>query len=270
MRWLSLALTVGLVAISAACRASDAAPAATGEKSVRRAPVLRVTDENANGLPDGAELSTTSDRASFRAWLTSIAEQQFYAPSAAWNTEQRDCAGLVRFALREALRRHDRVWLQRVGADYAAPAPDVAAYTLETGVLGEKLFRTRGGTWQTSDVHDGTFSEYADAATLKDFNATFISRDPRQAQSGDLMFYFQPWTQKYPYHVMLFLGTARRDGEGASDWVVYHTGGSVQDAGEVRKVRLATLAQHPNPRWRPVAGNQHFLGFYRLKILGQE
>ena len=35
----------------------------------------------------------------------------------------------------------------------------------------------------------------------------------------------------------------------------------------VKKVRLSVLAQHPDRRWRPLPTNQHFLGFYRLKIL---
>ncbi len=242
--------------------ATHAAPAFAPVRSV--APL---SDANADGLPDGAELRSANDRANFRQWLTGLAEQQFYELSESWNPAQRDCAGLVRFAWRESLRRHDRLWFQKMGAGYQSLAPDVAGYDLDKGLLGEKLFRTRNGTFQPSDIDDGTFSEYADAGTLRQFNATFISRDPRQAQAGDLLFYFQPWTQKYPYHVMIFLGAARRDGEGAHDWVVYHTGGSAQDKGEVRKVRLATLAQHPNPRWRPVAGNDHFLGFYRLKIL---
>ena len=88
-----------------------------------------------------------------------------------------------------------------------------------------------------------------------------------EARPGDLIFFHQPWVQKYPYHVMIFLGRARVDSEGASDWVVYHTGSSPQDAGEVRKVRLSVLEHHPDPRWRPVASNRNFLGFYRLKIL---
>ena len=66
---------------------------------------------------------------------------------------------------------------------------------------------------------------------------------------------------------MIYLGRARADSEGAADWVVYHTGSSPQDAGEVRKVRLAVLERHPDRRWRPVKSNRNFLGFYRLKIL---
>jgi uncharacterized protein YfaT (DUF1175 family) len=181
----------------------------------------------------------------------------------------------VRFAWREALRRHDRAWFRKMGAAYEPLAPDVRAYALEDGPLGEKLFRTGFGAFRETDLDDGNFSEFADARTLKDFNSEFVSRDRRQAQSGDLLFFYQPWVQKYPYHVMVFLGAPHQSDDGdarsvdgaESDWVVYHTGASPDDAGEVRKVRLATLDQHPDRRWRPIASNRNFLGFYRLKIL---
>jgi len=176
----------------------------------------------------------------------------------------------VRFAWREALRKHDRLWFQAMGGQdgsYEAIAPDVRAYTLDRSPLGEKLFRADFGSFQESDLTSGKFSEFADARTLKTFNATFISRERRRAQAGDLLFFHQPWVQKYPYHVMIFLGAARQANEGANDWVVYHTGASPDDKGEVKKVRLAVLEQHPDKRWRPVESNRNFLGFYRLKIL---
>jgi len=91
--------------------------------------------------------------------------------------------------------------------------------------------------------------------------------DPRHAQPGDLLFFYQPWVQKFPYHVMIFLGTAKLTGEQAADWVVYHTGSSPTDQGTVKKVELSVLDHHPNKRWRPVESNPNFLGFYRLKIL---
>jgi uncharacterized protein YfaT (DUF1175 family) len=94
-----------------------------------------------------------------------------------------------------------------------------------------------------------------------------MSRDRRQAQPGDLLFFYQPWVQKFPYHVMIFLGDQKlRNGQSA-DWVVYHTGSSPTDKGAVKKVELSVLDHHPNKRWRPVEGNTNFLGFYRLKIL---
>jgi len=228
----------------------------------------RWDDADRDGIPDRAELRTFSDRESFRRWLTGLAEMQFYAPSREWNEGQRDCAGLVRFAWREALRPHDRAWFQRMGAGYEPLAPEVRAYTLERGPLGEKLFRTAPGAFEEADLGaDGAFSEYADARTLKEFNSEFVGRERRAAEPGDLIFFHRPWVQKYPFHVMLFLGPARVEAQGGDDWVVYHTGASPGDPGEVRKVRLSLLDRHPDPRWRPLASNRNFLGFYRLKIL---
>lgn len=187
-----------------------------------------------------------------------------------WSPDQRDCAGLVRYAWREALRRHDRLWFQAMGEGWEPVAPDVRAYQLESGPLGEKIFRAEFGSLQMGDLEAGRFSEFADARTLKNHNVIPLGRDRRRALTGDLLFFHQPGARKYPYHVMIFLGDARIAGEGAADWVVYHTGytgASPEDAGEVKKVRLSTLDRHPDPRWRPVEENRNFLGFYRLKIL---
>jgi uncharacterized protein YfaT (DUF1175 family) len=224
-------------------------------------------DSDNDGLPDTAELQSFMDRQNFRQWFTLIAEGQFYHLSDQWNTEQRDCAGLVRFAWREALRRHDRTWFQKMGPGYQAVAPDVARYTLEQGPLGERLFRANFGAYKDGDLSNGAFSDFADARTLKNFNVKFVSRDRRNAEPGDLLFFYQPWVQKFPYHVMIFLGSAKLSNEQASDWVVYHTGASPTDEGTVKKVELSVLDRHPNRRWRPLESNSNFLGFYRLKIL---
>lgn len=224
-------------------------------------------DSDGDGFPNAAELTSAADRASFRKWFTALAERQFYQLSDAWNIEQRDCAGLVRFAMREALRTHDRRWFQKMGAGYEAIAPDVQAIKLERSVLGEKLFRVDFGVFKKSDLPDNKFSEFADARTLKNYNATYISRDRAQAEPGDLLFYEQAFAQRFPYHVMIYLGKAQQANEGANDWVVYHTGTSPDNAGTLKKVRLSVLDQHPDQRWRPVENNKNFLGFYRLKIL---
>jgi len=224
-------------------------------------------DSDNDGIPDSAELQSYMDRENFRRWFTVIAENQFYHLSEQWNAEQRDCAGLARFAWREALRRHDRAWLQKMGPSYTPVAPDVTRYTLEEGPLGEKLFRTAFGSYKDGELANGTFSEFADARTLKSFNTKFISRDRHQAEPGDLLFFYQPWVQKFPFHVMIFLGSANVGDNQANDWVVYHTGSSPTDEGAVKKVELSVLDHHPNKRWRPVESNPNFLGFYRLKIL---
>lgn len=227
----------------------------------------RLIDSDNDGIPDIAELRTFQDRDSFRRWFTAIAETQFYQLSDQWNAEQRDCAGLARFALREALRRHDRVWFQKMGRGYETVAPDVAGFDLDRNGMGEKIFRTDFGSFQESDLRNGRFSEFADGRTLKNFNSVFVSRNRREAQPGDLILFYQPWVQKFPYHVMIYLGAARIAPNGAQDWVVYHTGSSPIDEGTVKKVELSVLDHHPDPRWRPVQSNRNFLGFYRLKIL---
>ncbi|HKP46095.1 MAG TPA: DUF1175 family protein [Pyrinomonadaceae bacterium] len=239
---------------------------ANGPTSVHGNSSLSLDSDN-DGLPDAAELQSFMDRQNFRQWFTLIAENQFYRISEQWNAGQRDCAGLVRFAWREALRRHDRGWFQKMGAGYGAVAPDVSKYTLEQGPLGEKLFRNNFGIYKDGDVTNGTFTDFADGRTLKNFNVKFISRDRRNAQPGDLLFFYQPWVQKFPYHVMIFLGPAKLSAEQSTDWVVYHTGSSPTDDGTVKKVELSVLDHHPNKRWRPVESNPNFLGFYRLKIL---
>jgi uncharacterized protein YfaT (DUF1175 family) len=225
-------------------------------------------DLDHDGFPDAVELRTFNDRENFRRWFTWVAEMQFYNISDQWNPDQRDCAGLVRFAWREALRPHDRVWFQRMGENYDPVAPDLTPNIAAS--LGGKLFRTAPGTYLPTDVADGHFSEFADAQTLRSFDVNFVSRDRSQAKPGDLLFFHQPWVQKFSFHVMIFLGEPRVASEGTHDWVVYHTGASPSDGGTVKKVRLAVLDQHPDKRWRPVSTNPNFLGFYRLKILDQQ
>lgn len=275
---LTAAAIAALVSISA-CR-----DAASLETHAARTPSISTSakwnDSQRDGIPDCIRLRSFNDRENFRRWFTGIAELQFYHQSDAWKAEQRDCAGLVRFALREALREHNRTWFRKMGAAYEPFAPDVRAYTLERNPLGEKFFRTKSGAFTESDLTDGAFSEFADARTLKDFNSRFISRDWREAEPGDLLFFYQPWSQKFPYHVMIFLGKAYQadaaadasptvagGDAAASDWVIYHTGASVADSGTIKKVRLNVLNEHPDKRWRPVLNNRNFLGFYRLKIL---
>jgi len=243
-------------------------PRANPETVSKRSEPGPNVDLDHDGLPDNVELRTFNDRENFRHWFTWVAEMQFYNLSDQWNPEQRDCAGLVRFAWREALRPHDRLWFQKMGENYDPVAADLASNI--TAPLSGKLFRTAPGNYTPKDIAEGKFSEFADAQTLKMYNAEFVGRDRKQAKPGDLLFFHQPGVQKYPFHVMIFIGEPRIASEGANDWVVYHTGASAHDAGTVKKVRLSVLDQHPDKRWRPIMTNPNFLGFYRLKILDQE
>ncbi len=94
------------------------------KKSAMASPVARAEsgweDSDGDGIPNAEELHSFDDRANFRRWFTSIAEMQFYHFSDAWSQQKRDCAGLVRFTWRAALRRHDRIWFQGMGASTGA------------------------------------------------------------------------------------------------------------------------------------------------------
>jgi uncharacterized protein len=212
------------------------------------------------GSPVSAQirLADESARAAFRSWFVLLADAQFERRTADVN----DCAGLVRHAVREALRAHTPEWVRRWGLPFSPQFPDVRS-TMPSQAGADRavslpLFKVTAGATPK-------YAEFADARTLIHLNARPLGRDARAAQPGDLLYFHQPG-QRVPDHLMVFVGRSHfeRDGD---DWVVYHTGPFDDGPGEVRKVRLSTLVQHPAPRWRPLASNPSFVGVYRLAIL---
>jgi uncharacterized protein YfaT (DUF1175 family) len=202
--------------------------------------------------PVAPRLADASDRAAFRAWFTFLADLQFERPA----PEVDDCAALVRFAVREALRPHTADWVRRLALPLAPEFGDVRGGP-RPGPRGWPLFLVRRDP--------ATFAEFADARTLVTLNTRPVGRDVRRAQPGDLLYFQQPG-QRQPDHLMVVIGHSRYEAEGR-DWIVYHTGPDPHGPGEVRKVRLADLERHPAPRWRPAAGNDRFVGVFRLALL---
>jgi uncharacterized protein YfaT (DUF1175 family) len=194
-----------------------------------------------------------SDRAAFRAWFTLLADAQFEHRA----REVTDCAALVRFAFREALRKHDGEWVKRVRLPFMPTFPDVQSPPVPTGT-GWPLFRV-------DDHPSPRYAEFADARTIVTLNARAVARDTRALEPGDLLYFRQP-AQSQPDHLMVFVGRSFFD-EDARDWVVYHTGPIDDGPGEVRKVRLEDLLRHPSPRWRPTPSNPQFVGVFRLRVL---
>jgi uncharacterized protein YfaT (DUF1175 family) len=207
-------------------------------------------------------LSDESDRAAFRSWFVLLADAQFERQT----DDVQDCAGLVRHAVREALRAHTPEWVRRSGLPFTPQFADVRSAPRAFGVLGAggaesdalPLFRITSGAAPK-------FAEFADAKTLINLNAKLLGRDLHATRPGDLLYFHQPG-QREPDHLMVFVGRSQFESDG-DDWVVYHTGPLDGGPGEVRKVRLSTLAQHPAPRWRPLASNPSFVGVFRLAIL---
>ena len=221
---------------------------------------LYSTDRFGDGTPDFLRLTDPADQAAFRQWFTAIADYQAVRPRAEVPAEITDCASLLRYAYREALKRHKDSWFATTGVEVAALPGEIRAWHYPETPLGAGLFRVRPGSFEPADATNGAFAQFADAKTLVERNATFVSRDVRQAESGDLLFYRQ-FGQSSPWHSMI----VTRIGEQAA--VVYDTGLDHGRPDELRRVTLAELLDHPQPQWRPVAANPNFLGVYRWNIL---
>ncbi len=204
-------------------------------------------------LPAQVRLADESDRAAFRAWFVLLAEAQFerHTPDVI------DCAALVRHAFREALRAHTPEWVRTSRLPFTPRFADVRSAPRPT-TEGWPLFRVAAAP-------SPKYAEFADAKTLIRLNTRPIGRDAKALRPGDLLYFQQPG-QTTPDHLMVYVGRSQFESEG-DDWVVYHTGPIDQGPGEVRKVKLSTLAQHPSPRWRPLTSNPRFIGIYRLAAL---
>jgi len=225
---------------------------------------LDTADSVGDGLPDFLRLHDTADRAAFRRWFALLAESQYYRRSSL-PAEIDDCAALLRFAYREALRGHDAAWARAAALPVPASAVDVRQYQYPYTPLGAALFRIHDGSFAASGLSDGAFAQFADVKTLWRYNTFFVGRDLGQARPGDLLFFRQDG-QKMPFHAMIFLGASQIEG-GNERYVIYHTGPIGKSPGEIRRWSVAEIASYPDPRWRPIPSNPAFLGVYRWNIL---
>jgi uncharacterized protein YfaT (DUF1175 family) len=218
------------------------------------------TDRFGDGTPDFLRLSDPADQAAFRQWFTLIADYQAIRPRAEVPAEITDCASLLRYSYREALKRHDDTWFVATGIEVASLPGEIRFWRYPETPLGAGLFRVRPGGFEAVDIANGASAQFADAKTLVERNAYLVSRNAREAQPGDLLFYRQ-FGQSSPWHSMIVTRI------GAQAAVVYDTGRDHNQPGELRRVALAELLDHPQPQWRPVAANPNFLGVYRWNIL---
>lgn len=224
---------------------------------------LDASDSVGDGTPDFLRLHDASDRAAFRRWFTLLAESEYFQQQPP--SEIDDCAALLRYAYREALRNHDSSWAKTVALPAAPSAGDIRQYQYPNTPLGAELFRVRDGSFAPDDLNDEAFAQFADAKTLWQHNSYFVGRDIRRAQPGDLLFFRQEG-HDLPFHAMIFLGPSQIEAA-AAPLVIYHTGPMGKSPGEIRRPTLAQLMDFPDPRWRPVPSNPSFRGVYRWNIL---
>ena len=226
--------------------------------------LLDASDTIGDGTPDFLRLHDPSDRIAFRRWFTLLAEAQYFR-GRALPVEIDDCAALLRFAYREALRPHDAAWAREMALPAPASASDIQQYQYPYTPLAAALFRVRGGSFQANDLGDGGFAQFADVETLWRHNTHFVGHELARARPGDLLFFRQDGS-RMPFHAMIYLGQSQIEPD-RERYVVYHTGPSGRSAGEIRRLALAQLLNYPDPRWRPLADNPGFLGVYRWNIL---
>jgi uncharacterized protein YfaT (DUF1175 family) len=192
--------------------------------------------------PGAAEPVVRLDAAASRAlrdWITVLIHAQVeQGPTPRWT--HRDCAGLLRFAVAEALREHDIAWRRSMGLLGKRLPPDLDP------ALAEPL-RHR---WRRADGSQGAF---ASAIDLVQANTRFVGRQLVQAQPADLLFYDLGDDQ----HLMVWMGP----------YIAYHTGRVERGDNGLRALKPAQLMAWSDTRWRPATDNPNFAGLYRLAFL---
>ena len=194
-----------------------------------------------DAAPDAAARLNKAQSRAFQAWMLRIVSAQLErGPSPRW--QHRDCAGLVRFAVNEALSAHDARWLRANGIASDRQLPP----ELELDKAQEAL---RNRWVQTG----GTVGNYVSAIALVQHNSRFIARDLNQAQAGDLLFFDQGDEQ----HLMVWMGSR----------IAYHTGTVKPDDNGLRSVDVSQLKTWKDTRWQPAVDNPNFAGVFRLAFL---
>lgn len=232
------------------------------EVSLRTTPDYN--DAIGDGTPDFLRLHDPADRLAFRRWFTLLAESQYYRGKPL--PEIDDCAALLRFAYREAMREHDATWAHSVALPAPASAGDIQQYRYPYTPLGADLFRVKAGSFTANDLRNGAFAQFANAETLWRFDTFSVGRSLSRARPGDLLFFRQDGGGHMPFHAMIYLGHSQVE-PGTEQFVVYHTGPNGDSKGIIKRLSVAELLNYPDPRWRPIASNPAFLGVYRWNIL---
>jgi uncharacterized protein len=218
----------------------------------------QITDASSDGTPGFMRLDDPADQQAFRRWFTFLAEVQYFMPATERPAEIVDCSALLRYAYREALRKHDSAWSEESRLPLVPAIESIRKYSYPHTPLGAALFRVRPGA-------NGAFAQFANAETLARYNTFRVSRDVRRARPGDLLFFRQP-VEHLRYHSMVFVGPSQIERTGIP-YIVYHTGPDGASAGEIRRLSVEQLLHLPDPRWQPREANPSFLGVFRWNIL---
>lgn len=224
-------------------------------------------DSDRDGYPDIVEFGDGSGAGnSFRDWFCVIAESQYYQPSDIWYDVHKDCAGLIEFAYREALKLHDKAWARNYRFLTDVNRDDGRGYYYpQVPLIGKRIFRVKGGVFDPDQVQKD-FAPGASGSVIRMNCMKLVSRNVKDAKSGDVLFYFHDDNLKMPSHAMIYV--KEKDSSDPLDgYLIYHTGPGYTNSGLMKKVLLRDMLRHPDPSWRPSEANTFFLGVYKWKIL---
>lgn len=164
-----------------------------------------------------------------RRQVAQVALAQVKQQDATWHPDQRDCAGLIRFAFRTAYKR-------------------IAPERLATPLWADERGRP---------------SDFADAEMLLRHSLVLLGRDEATRdtlRTGDVLAFRQEQDAGTVFHLMLVVRP--EDRAHAPARIVYHPG---EKGAAVRTGLLHNLAVEAPREWRPVSTNTAFLGFFRFK-----
>ena len=192
------------------------------------------------GEPASAALSGEQTRR-MRDWIAVLVHSQLeQGPSPRW--VHRDCAGLVRFVVAEALREHTPTWKRAMGLLGTRLPPELNLTPAQTNAWRHAWRRV-----------DGSKAAYVGALEMVQENSAWVAKNLAQAERGDLLFYDFGDEQ----HLMIWMGP----------YIAYHTGRQEPGDSGLRAMRASELMTWRDTRWRPSGDNPNFAGVYRLHNL---
>ncbi len=181
--------------------------------------------------------------------IVNLALFQARSISLNWAKEQQDCAGLIRFVYKEAIKKRTIKQRNNLKLPEKLNFPGVSNAV-------RNIFPFFPDIWKISATH---YSSFADAENLVMFNFDYVSKNINDLMPGDLLVFNKNNSSLEPWHLMLYVGK-----EYNKPLAIYHNG----DKGKYAKIRIVSindLSNSPDPQWMPNHNNPFFMGIYKWK-----
>jgi len=194
---------------------------------------------------------SSEDNLLFRQWVHALSLSLFLSNKQAtanlqnrWNTNNRDCASLIRYLVWEASSKHNEKWHVNFGNFLTNNLKDLSLNKI------------------ISFYQENRKVTYISAKNLMRYNTRFITRNSQdyKLKESDILFFKSIKDSREIYHSMLLI----KNYQSGAWLVIYHTGDRKRG---LRLVLLKDLFKHRQSKWHPSIQNYNFLGFFRLNFL---